>query len=397
MAIDGWHIISQYPEARECSRELLRWLAQSLAASAAEIQYNDEKTSYRWQERVDRVTAVKGPKDQSPEWDHPFPSGLSKWRLEGFSGDRNEIGKLLDLLAEQWLHTGKPASMEIKNRRLIGRITAGNQVCPAWAAVSRSSRLVLSRLYQLGHSQRPLLIIGENGSGRTYFATLIHQNGTNPSSPFSDFGITGSTGTMFVADWQNLNEMQQDEAIDDERRLIASAEPGDGFEMLQKKWNLKTGGRGSILVIPPLRKRKEDIPILAGRFLEQLTDETGYPVPDLSTTAVEALSNYCWPGNVRELKVAMSWALEKGVTARIGVGELPPAIRGSLQKSPESSFPARLAALEYEALKEELSRQRGNMTKTARALGLTPRQVSWRVRKYGIEPQDFKPDRIKQR
>ena len=39
----------------------------------------------------------------------------------------------------------------------------------------------------------------------------------------------------------------------------------------------------------------------------------------------------------------------------------------------------------------------GNMTKTARALGLTPRQVSWRVRKYGIEPRDFKPDRIKQR
>jgi DNA-binding NtrC family response regulator len=160
---------------------------------------------------------------------------------------------------------------------------------------------------------------------------------------------------------------------------------------------LKTGGRGSILVIPPLRNRKEDIPILAGRFLEQLTDESGYPVPDLSATAVEALSNYCWPGNVRELKVVMSWALEKGVTARIGVDELPPAIRGALQKSPESSFPARLAALEYEALKEELSRQRGNMTKTARALGLTPRQVSWRVRKYGIEPRDFKPDRIKQR
>ena len=137
----------------------------------------------------------------------------------------------------------------------------------------------------------------------------------------------------------------------------------------------------------------EDIPFLAGRFLEQLTAGTGFPVPEISPSAVEALSIYTWPGNVRELKESMAWALERTDGSRIEVNNLPPAVRGAVGTHPERSFPQRMVTLEYEALKEELSRQHGNITRTARALGLTPRQVSWRVRKYGINTREFKPHR----
>ena len=154
---------------------------------------------------------------------------------------------------------------------------------------------------------------------------------------------------------------------------------------------MTAGGR--ILTVPPLRERREDIPALAGIFLEESTAPRGMRTPGIVPAAVTVLRTYAWPGNVPELRTAVLRALESpgGPVGEIGVDRLPPEIRGAVLSSGETSFPEQLIALEYEALKKELARQRGNMTRTARALGLTPRQVSWRVRKYGIDPRDFKP------
>lgn len=394
MAADGWHIISRYPEARESARRLLLWLTEALGVSAAEIRYRDAQTSYGWQERVDRIPSNSTAAGWESTWNHPFPVGSSYWLFEDFRGNRNEIGNLLNLLAEQWLLVHEVDSPELSGQGPRSKPVGKVSVNPAWVAVSRSSRIILSCLFNLSHSRRPLLLIGENGCGKAYLASLIHINGPNPSAPFSGIDRSGNTGTLFVPDWQVLHEEKQTDIISDKRRIISAAIPGSEIDVLREAWNLKTGGRGSVLTVPALRNRVEDIPYLAGRFLEQLTAGTGFPLPEISPAAVEALVAYPWPGNVRELKETMAWALERIEGSQIGIGDLPPAVRGAVGTSPEPSFTQRLAALEYEALKEELSRRRGNMTQTAMALGLTPRQVSSRVRKYGINPRDFKPGNL---
>jgi Nif-specific regulatory protein len=191
-----------------------------------------------------------------------------------------------------------------------------------------------------------------------------------------------------IAEWDDLSLVTRRRALRSGRRTIAITSQ-TGPEV-KAEWFELTGSANSFLHVPPLRERREDIPLLAGRFLEDLTLETGFPTPELSATAVEALTRYPWPGNARELREAVSQAMDRSDAARVSVGDLPPAVRGALGKPAEPSFPERLVALEYEALKEELSRQRGNMTRTAQALGLTPRQVSWRLRKYGIDPRSYK-------
>jgi transcriptional regulator with GAF, ATPase, and Fis domain len=91
----------------------------------------------------------------------------------------------------------------------------------------------------------------------------------------------------------------------------------------------------------------------------------------------------------------MSRVFDRAWNGRIGLADLPPAVRGAVLNHSGAKFHDHLGALEYEALREELGRQKGNMAKTAGALGLTPRQVSWRIRKYGLNPGKFKPGAVR--
>ncbi|MCK5736056.1 MAG: hypothetical protein KAH21_06230, partial [Spirochaetaceae bacterium] len=93
---------------------------------------------------------------------------------------------------------------------------------------------------------------------------------------------------------------------------------------------------------------------------------------------------------IRELKETIAWSVEKFSDSQIKIGDLPPAVRGAVNLPGKHSYPERIAALEYKVIKEELLRQHGNVSRTARILGLSPRQVSWRTKKYGIDPRKIK-------
>lgn len=384
LAAEGWHIITRHSESRKSARKLLRWLAETLQIGVAEIRFHDSRTSYSWREKVERIPSVVLSEGSDEIWNHPFPTGNSSWTFSGFDGDRIALGQLLDLLADQWLRINNP---ERDSQKLE---TAASKVNPAWISVSRPTRRIRTRLRQLSHSMNPLLIHGEVGTGKSYLAALIHREGPIPTLPLTGINSLEITGTLFVSDWWNIRESKRRVLLNDPRRLIAAADRDSNLSPELESWGLETGGGGSILAIPALRERKEDLPMLAGRFLEIFTADSGFPLPELSPTALEALKAYPWPGNIRELKECISWALERCDTKAIKVGDLPPAIRGALRKQPEPSISARLFAMENELLEEELARQNGNMTRTARALGLTPRQVSLRVRKYRIDPEAFR-------
>ena len=390
LAAEGWKIISSCPEARICARQLLLWLAETLEVSSIEIGFLDEETPYSWTEQVDRIGPSLPTPGDAECWKHPFPAGSSYWLLAGFRGSRKELGILLNLLAEQWIRVNKIGVLERSSKRILSRPSPERYVNPSWIAVSQAARKIHSQLLEQSCTTQPLLLLGENGSGKKYLASLIHNNGPNPSEPISEPESTDNSGTLYVPDWHLLGESERERFISDKRRLIASASPGENTEPLCKSWYKRTGDQRSIIKILTLKEHTEDIPMLAGRFLELITRNSGLPVPSISPTAIEALRAYSWPGNIRELKETMAWSLEKYDGSCIRLGDLPPAVRGAVSLPQTSAYPGRIAALEYEALTEELSRQKGFVSRTARSLGLSPRQVSWRIKKYGIDPRDFK-------
>jgi len=385
IAVEGWKIITQNRVARKGARRLLLLIAEFLEARVAGIHFTDAETTYSWEERVDRYSE-NGPSS----WNHPFPNGASWWFFEGTRLPNSDTYQLLDLLADQWLWLREQKSDPV--------IPPGYGLAPhsTWVAVSNASKNVLSTMPSICFSRHPLLLIGEHGTGRAHLAEWIHRNGPDSSLPFvsrDNSEKEGGDGTLFIPDWTMLNEEEIITYFRGSKRVIVAATHPANESNLRSEWNRLTAGHGLILTVPALRNRIEDIPLLASWFLEQLTVDSSLKAPGLSPPAIEALQAYSWPGNVRELKATMSMALDNMPGDRIGVGDLPPAIRGAILRIPVPSLLEHLAAMEYELLTEELRQQRGNINRTAKALNLTVRQVSWRIRKYNISPDKFKINR----
>ena len=83
------------------------------------------------------------------------------------------------------------------------------------------------------------------------------------------------------------------------------------------------------IVVPPLRERKQDIMLLANRFVEEYANEVGKNVPKISAAAIDALMNYHWPGNIQELKGFIERALISSKYEMIHLHHLPPSLQGS--------------------------------------------------------------------
>ena len=135
--------------------------------------------------------------------------------------------------------------------------------------------------------------------------------------------------------------------------------------------------------VPPLRERKEDIPLLASAFLGEARISSGKPTLQLSTEALRALSSYSWPGNVRELRNAFDHAAihARGV---IMPSDLPPEIAGARRKE-EPPGPEETGEVnERERLLAALKKAKGNRSLAARALGISRATLYRRIREHGI-------------
>jgi two-component system response regulator HydG len=118
--------------------------------------------------------------------------------------------------------------------------------------------------------------------------------------------------------------------------------------------------------VPPLRERREDIPVLANHFVRVYAAKNNRRLEGLSDEAVRQLEAYSWPGNIRELENVVERAVVLARGARIDVADLPSEIAGA---TPLAEVTARL-------LEETLRVTKGNKTLTARLLGIDVRTVS---------------------
>ena len=140
------------------------------------------------------------------------------------------------------------------------------------------------------------------------------------------------------------------------------------------------------LHLPPLRERREDIPLLVDHFLTQQAHRLGRPRPPINPAAMRVLEAHSWPGNVRQLENACERAVllcEGGITA----DDLPPDLQAGRVTGPDMddlSIKHHVAALERELIRQALLRTDGNRSRAARLLDISYKALLYKIKDYGL-------------
>jgi DNA-binding NtrC family response regulator len=152
--------------------------------------------------------------------------------------------------------------------------------------------------------------------------------------------------------------------------------------------------------LPPLRERKEDIPLLAQHFLEKYGEENNRPGMELTAEALDLLMEYNWPGNVRELENVMERAVVLGSGHRIGPDLIPDHVRTSphfhiprFVVPPEGiSFKDVITDVEKRLIESTLDAAGGVQKKAAELLRIKPTTLNEMIKRYDIGRRRRKPD-----
>jgi DNA-binding NtrC family response regulator len=154
------------------------------------------------------------------------------------------------------------------------------------------------------------------------------------------------------------------------------------------------------VVLPPLRDRREDIPLLAGHFLEKHSRLLGRALAGFAPEALRVLTGYPWPGNVRELENAVERAVAVAQGEQVEVRDLPAEVKGGQ----EGAIPAELLTRMPYREAVELARDRvsrdylvavleeldGNVTRAAERAGMARESLHRLLKRYGVRSDDFK-------
>ena len=141
------------------------------------------------------------------------------------------------------------------------------------------------------------------------------------------------------------------------------------------------------IVIPPLRERREDIPLLANHFLETFAGGRDKPIGAISKAAMRALLQYDWPGNVRELENTIERAVLMETTEILQARNLPPELSSAAGARGGSGAPEilPLEQVERQAVVQALEASGNNVSEAAQALGINRATLYRKLKKYGLQ------------
>ncbi|MBS97277.1 MAG: sigma-54-dependent Fis family transcriptional regulator [Oceanospirillaceae bacterium] len=310
---------------------------------------------------------------------------------------------------------------------------------------SRAMRALKERIDKLARSQAPVCISGESGTGKEVIAREIHARGPRADKPFipvncgaipadlieSEFfghlkgAFTGASqprsgffqaaegGTLFldeIADMPLPMQVKLLRAIQERRirpigsekelpvdvRILSASHKALDREVREGRFREDLYYRINVidLHVPPLRERPEDVELLTERILAQLADVYGQSF-ELTESARSALVVHDFPGNVRELENILERAAalcehSKIQAADLGLSEEPPRPGKNAERRENLAVERSLdyeggADNEFELITEALEARRWNRTAAAKDLGLTLRQLRYRMKKYHID------------
>ena len=292
------------------------------------------------------------------------------------------------------------------------------------------ARRLLRAIEHAALHQDAVLIRGEPGTWKELVARSIHQRSGSRSGPFVTVGCStlpealvatrlfgdgalsrarGATsplavdlarhGTLYLEGAGRLTEPLQAKLVAElgdwtATRLVASADAplehlvDTGLLRQDLYYRLSR----HVIVVPPLRERRPDIPLLAECLVEQHALERGKNIRRISETAVEMLMGHRWPGNVQELAGAIEHAVRVCDDQVLRSHHLPLTIQTAetTDTSPGESLADAVARCERDLIEDALRSTRGNRVQAARMLQSTERIVSYKVKKYRIDCRRFR-------
>ena len=167
------------------------------------------------------------------------------------------------------------------------------------------------------------------------------------------------------------------------RDLESMVRGGDFREDLFYRLNVVT------VDLPPLRERKGDIPALVDHFLKRFADENGKEIQGVSREAMDLLMRHTYPGNVREIQNVIERAVVMARADTVTRSDLPATVSGSGEDGPVAeagaSLPKQVEALEKVSIRRALEESGGVQSRAAKALGLTERNLRYKLKKYGLK------------
>ena len=150
------------------------------------------------------------------------------------------------------------------------------------------------------------------------------------------------------------------------------------------------------ITMPPLRERKEDIPLLVREFLRHFSRANEKPIKELTSDAMNILLTYDWPGNVRELRTAIEHGVVMATGPRITIRDLPASMRHAVvaqlpagitpaEAFGEKTSPLDLHATENRLIMQALAATNGNITAAAKKLGISRRTLHRKINEMNRE------------
>jgi len=295
---------------------------------------------------------------------------------------------------------------------------------------SPSMQSVLETLRKVAQTDANILLLGENGTGKSALALSIHRMSLRKEEPFVTVDLGAIAPTLFESELFGHKKGSFTDASEDKAGRFEAANEGSLFLdeignldlSLQSKllhalqsqeirrvgdnnsrqvnvrlicatnsplheWVIEKRFRQDLLyrintveiIVPPLRERQEDIPLLARKFFLRFCKKYNKESLGLSLEAIDALSEYHWPGNVRELEHSMERAVILSTGNEVRPEDLQ--LRGG-----QSSRPAglNLEEMEKHLVLQALDKHRGNISKAAKDLGLTRAALYRRMEKYEL-------------
>ena len=280
-------------------------------------------------------------------------------------------------------------------------------------SVSAGMRTVEAVIRELSQNDVPVLVVAERGSGKAAAAARIHSLSGRAAEPFQVYqaaevdervlaALVGQGGTVYLQEVGDLSAAAQKELV---RQIALNGVEQRGFpryicgtsrelepEVRTGKFseNLYYGISGVCLRLPPLRQRKEDIPVLRDWFLSAAARDFSRAIPLLSPETRSFFLEYKWPGNIRELKDAARAIVALGNEA-LAMGGLRSLMRrvdlGNNGEKISLKDAARSASreAEREIILQVLTRTRWNRRRAAQELQISYKALLYKLKQIGCE------------
>jgi DNA-binding NtrC family response regulator len=352
-----------------------------------------------------------------------------------------ELLSLVEKALEKQFLLQEAEELREKTEQLERRLEMA-EARPALIFKSKLMQEIDELINAMAPSDANALIVGESGVGKEVIANAIHARSRRAEKPMVKLNCAAFPQTMIEGELFGYVKGAFTGAMQDFPGMIAAADSGTLFldeisdmpaelqtrflRVLQEREYRPLGSTQTMkadfraiastnrpipqalaenrlrsdlyyrlntfqIEVPPLRKRKQDIPLLIAAFVRQFAQQLGKPEPDISPEAFQKLLDYSWPGNVRELQNAIEYAVVLARQGMIGVKELPTEIQlpPALQQTEIAGLPRSgvqsLDDVERTAIIQALAECHGNKKKAAELLGIQRPTLYNKMKRYAIE------------